>query len=114
MKFKINNNEWEIIMCYPDTLKQMYEEAMEEKAYYVFGLTQKSTHEIYINNASCINQQIRTLKHELTHCYIWEHGLYYVDNVNEEVICDLVSASNDFINEVTERFKKEMLKIGDD
>ena len=56
----------------------------------------------------CYDQQISTLKHELTHCYIWAHGMYNVTEFNEEFICDLVSASNDFINEVVEKYKKQM------
>ena len=107
MIFECNNNLWTIIEIDKDSLKEMYEKELEEKAYYVFGVTRKSDHTIYINKDMCQEQKIRTLKHELTHCYIWEYGLYNVNDVNEEVICDLVSASNDFINEVVSMYKKE-------
>ena len=50
----------------------------------------------------------KTLKHELTHCYIWNYGLYNVSNFNEEMVCDLVSSINDFINDIVVKFK-EML-----
>lgn len=100
MKFEINKDLWEIEEIKADQLKEMYEKQMEEKAYYVFGVTQKSKHKIYINKDLCEAQKIKTLKHELTHCYIWEYGLYNVMNINEEVICDIVACSNDFINEV--------------
>lgn len=56
----------------------------------------------------CFEQQICTLKHELTHCYMWNYGLYNITEYNEEFICDLISASNDFINEVVEKYKKQM------
>lgn len=56
----------------------------------------------------CFEQQIKTLKHELTHCFIWSYGMYNVEGYNEEFICDLVSASNDFINEVVEKYIKQM------
>lgn len=56
----------------------------------------------------CFDQQLKTLKHELTHCYIWSCGIYNVVEYNEEFICDLVSASNDFINQVVEKYKKQM------
>ena len=82
----------------------MYEEQMEEKAYYVFGVTQRPKHKIYINKDLCEAQKIKTLKHELTHCYIWEYGLYNVIDMNEEILCDLVASSNDFINEVVEQY----------
>ena len=48
----------------------------------------------------------RTLKHELTHCYIWENGFYNVDFNNEELICDFVSGIYDFINETLEKVKE--------
>lgn len=104
MNFKINNDTWKIQEIEADELKEMYEEEMQEKAYYVFGVTQKSKHIIYINKDMCEEQKLKTLKHELTHCYIWEYGLYNVMDVNEEVICDIVASSNDFINEVVNKY----------
>lgn len=110
MKFIINNSLWIIEEMEENELNNLYEEKMQEKTYYVFGVTQKSTHTIYINKNMCNAQKVRTLKHELTHCYIWEYGLYNVVDINEEVICDIVASSNEFINEVVERYIKEVLK----
>lgn len=104
MKFEINKDLWEIEEIKADQLKEMYEKQMEEKAYYIFGVTQKSEHKIYINKDLCEAQKIKTLKHELTHCYIWEYGLYNVMDINEEVICEIIASSNDFINEVVEQY----------
>ena len=39
---------------------------------------------------------------------MWSMGMHNVIEYNEEFICDLVSASNDFINEVVEKFKRQM------
>lgn len=80
----------------------------KQEAYYVFGYTDYSNHEIWINQEMCYEQQIKTLKHELSHCFIWCYGLYNVIEYNEEFICDLVSASHDFINEVVEKYIKQM------
>lgn len=114
MDFIVNYDCWHIIEIGKEQLKEMYEKEMEEKAYYVFGLTKRSTHEIYINKDSCYEQKIKTLKHELTHCYIWAHGLYNVTDINEEVLCDLVASSNEFINRVVEvyidKIEKERCK----
>ena len=107
MKFKINNDEWLIEEKSKEELKELYEKE-EEKAYFVFGVTIKAQHIIYINKDMCEEQKIKTLKHELTHCYIWEYGLYNVMDINEEVICDIVAASNDFINGVVEQYKKQV------
>ena len=108
MEFKINNDKWTIEEKEKNELKELYEKEMEEKAYFVFGCTQISQHIIYINKDMCKEQKIKTLKHELTHCYIWEYGLYNVVDVNEEVICDIVASSNDFINDIVNKYFKEV------
>ena len=110
VKFKINNDIWQIEEKKKDELKELYETETQEKTYFVFGVTVKSKHVIYINQDMCEEQKIRTLKHELTHCYIWEYGLYNVIDINEEVICDIVACSNDFINEVIEQYKNKGIK----
>lgn len=107
MEFIINNDKWIIEEKSKDELKKIYEEDIEEKAYFVFGVTNKAQHIIYINKDMCEEQKRKTLKHELTHCYIWEYGLYNVTDVNEETICDLVASSNDFINDITNKYFKE-------
>lgn len=104
MKFKINNDEWTIKEEESRKLKELYEKEMKENTYFVFGLTNKAQHLIYINKDMCEEQKIKTLKHELMHCYIWEYGLYNVMEMNEEVICDIVASSNDFVNEVVNQY----------
>lgn len=103
MEFKINNHKWRIEEKSKQKLINMYNEQYEE-TYFVFGLTLRAKHLIYINKEMCEDQKIKTLKHELTHCYIWEYGFYNVPNFNEEMVCDFVSSSNDFINEVVNKY----------
>ena len=105
--FSINNDKWTIEEKGKDELKELYEKETQEKTYFVFRVTIKSKHIIYINKDMCEEQKIKTLKHELTHCYIWEYGLYNVLDINEEVICDIVSCSNDFINQIVSEYKKQ-------
>lgn len=113
MKFKINNDIWTIRDVGEKTLKKIYEKSMNERAYYVFGLTRKSDHTIMINKDMCQEEKIKTLKHELTHCYIWETGLYNAE-INEEVICDIVARSNDFINKIVNFYNKKSGKRNDE
>lgn len=107
MKFKVNDDMWEIKELGKDELLELYKKSTDDDTYYVFGVTVKSEHIIYINKDMCFDQKIKTLKHELTHCYIWEYGLYNVTDVNEEVICDLVACSHDFINRIVIDYKQE-------
>lgn len=108
MNFKINNMVWKIMMKSKEELLDKYNSNHDQKAYYLFGVTLFPEHEIWLNEEMCFDQQIKTLKHELAHCYIWSYGIYNVPDYNEEFICDLVSASNDFINEVVEKYIKQM------
>ena len=43
------------------------------------GLTFYKEHKIWIAKELCDDEKARTLKHELTHCYIWENGFYNID-----------------------------------
>lgn len=106
VEFYINNDKWIIEEKPKDLLLKIYKDEIDEEACYVFGLTIRSENKIYINKEMCKDQKIKTLKHELTHCYIWNYGLYNVSNFNEEMVCDLVSSINDFINDIVGKFKK--------
>ena len=108
INFKINNTNWKIIMKDKETLLNKFNSENDQKALFAFGVASYTTYEIWINSDMCFEQQLRTLKHELAHCYMWVMGMYNVANYNEEFICDLISASNDFINEVVEKFKRQM------
>jgi len=106
MKFKINNTEWKIIEQSKQEMINLYKEQIQpdEDIVFVFGLTNKSYHIIFINEDMCEEQKINTLKHELMHCYMWSYGLGNIADFDEEMICDLVASSNDFINEIVERY----------
>lgn len=105
-EFKINNNNWKIIEKDAQTLLEKFNSTNEDQTSFVFGITLYSTHEIWINKDMCKEQKIKTLKHELTHCYIWNYGLYNVPHFTEEMICDLVSCINDFINDIVKEVEK--------
>ena len=106
MEFKINNSSWKIIEQDTKTLVDKYNAENEEPTTFAFGVCIYPKHEIWINKDMCKDQQIKTLKHELTHCYIWNYGLYNIPHYTEEMVCDLVSSINDFINELISSFMK--------
>ena len=104
--FKINDSIWRIYEYDVETMKKEYNARHDEDAYYLFGLTRYPEHEIWLNKEVCMDQKMRTLKHELTHCYIWSYGMYYVPHYTEEMVCDLVSSINSFINLVLDMYLK--------
>ncbi len=107
MNFNINNNNWTILEKDTNVMLDKYKEDIDDRATYAFGVTIYPTHEIWINKDMCLEQKIRTLKHELTHCFIYNYGLYNVPSFNEEMVCDLVASINNFINEVVDKYKQK-------
>lgn len=100
MDFKINHDTWKILKKDTKTLVDKYNSGNEDNAKFAFGVTIFPQHEIWINEDMCFEQQIRTLKHELTHCYLWNSGLAQIINYDEETVCEIVASINDFINDV--------------
>lgn len=110
MDFVINKHIWFICELDRESLDGLVKKVVGDEVVCSFGLTKYDEQIIYINQEMCYDQKIRTLKHELTHCYIWEMGMYNTQSFNDEMVCDLVASSNDFINEVVERYIKEKKK----
>lgn len=103
MKFEINNTEWTIKLVDEATINN------EMKNDYTLGVTIYKTQEILLleNQANII----KTLKHELIHTWLYEYGHNQNDReFNSEDIAEIVASSNDFINEVINKYKKEMEK----
>nr|DAY48204.1 MAG TPA: SprT-like domain-containing protein Spartan/DNA Complex repair, protease, DNA BINDING [Caudoviricetes sp.] len=51
--------------------------------------------------------KIRTLKHELAHVWMWEYGHnQHEREFKAEDVCEIIACSNDFINEIVEKYFK--------
>ena len=101
MKFKINNTEWDIKIVDEATINN------EIKGDFALGVTiYKSQEILLLDNQANIT---KTLKHELTHAWLYEYGHAQNDNTtyDYEDICEIIACSNDFINEVVTNFEKE-------
>ncbi len=100
MRFNINNSEW--------TIKVVNEAAInnEVKNDYTLGVTIYKTQEILLLHDQA--NIIKTLKHELVHVWLYEFGHnQHEKEFDMEDICEIVSSSNDFINEIVGKFIKE-------
>jgi len=102
MEFTINNSKW--------TIKKVSEAEInnEMKDDYTLGFTNYRKQEIVISENQ-INT-IRTLKHELMHVWLYEYGHNQNDDnkFGYEDVCEIVASSNDFINEIVEKFNKKV------
>ena len=101
MKFKINNAEWTIESVDEATINN------EMKADGTLGCTIYKTQKILLLEDQA--NIIKTLKHELMHVWLYEYGHNQEDDKRWscEDICELVASSNDFINEIVERYIKD-------
>lgn len=107
MKFKCNNMTYEIVEVEEDDLKEEYikEHPNEKKEdIFLYGRTSFTQHIIKLCKDLNEEEKIRTLKHELTHCWMWNTANCNQENYNEEHICEIVACSNDFINEIVNQY----------
>lgn len=97
MKFKCNNTEYQI--------KEVDNIELSES---LIGQTRYQEKTILLKKLDQ-DLMIKTLKHELTHVWLYEYGHSRDDNAtyDYEDICEIVACSNDFINEVVESYIRD-------
>ena len=103
MEFEINGAKW-IIEEVDDAVMNN-----EMKNDYTLGVTIYKEQKILLvkSNANIL----RTLIHELTHVWLYEFGHnQHEDNFTYEDVCEIVACSNNFINEIVEKYKKQTMK----
>ena len=100
MKFKINNTEWTIEEVDEATINN------EMKNDGTLGVTIYKTQKVMLLKDQA--NIIKTLKHELTHVWLYEYGHNQNDDktFTYEDVCEVVASSNDFINEIVEQYKQ--------
>ena len=100
MKFKINGNTWEILTISNTEIDNIEGNNGEN---FIHGTTRYGLNKIFINEDT--PEQLRTLKHELVHVWIYEYGHRPDEKrYNEEDICEIVASINDFINEIINKY----------
>lgn len=112
MNFEINNTVWTIKLVDEATINN------EMKNDETLGVTIYSTQTIMLLQSQV--NIIRTLKHELTHVWLYEYGHNQNDDktFSYEDICEIVASSNDFVNDIVNKYNinktaKELAHIGD-
>lgn len=101
MKFKCNGSEWEIKEVDEATINN------EMKQDGTLGVTIYKIQEILLLKDQA--NIIKTLKHELMHVWLYEYG-HNQDDENKfsyEGVCEIVASSNDFINEIVDRYTQK-------
>lgn len=104
MKFKINNTEWTIEEVDEATINN------EMKSDGTLGVTIYRTQTIMLLKDQA--NITKTLKHELTHVWLYEYGHNQNDDktFSYEDVCEVVASSNDFINEIVQAYLKQNIE----
>lgn len=96
MNFKCNDAEYEIkeVDCIEDDVSTV-------------GLTRYQERTILLKKLDK-DFMIKTLKHELTHVWLYEYGHNQDEKqFNNDDVCEIVANSNEFINEVVKKYTSD-------
>lgn len=106
MEFEINSMTYTITENTLEEIRDTYNKDMPEKKKsngYFFGVTDFKHNKILLNEDICEEMKIKTLKHELTHIWIFNTANNYT-SYTEEDICNIVSDSNKFIDDIVKKY----------
>lgn len=100
MKFKINDDEWEIRQISNEEMMAMVEENKD----FTHGVTVYSQQKIFLNKLA--PNKKRTLYHELTHLFLYEYGHNQFDeqSYSYEDVCEISASSHDIIHKIAEDY----------
>ena len=108
MEFEINGAKWIIEEVDEATINN------EMKSVDFLGVTIYKTQKIMLLKDQA--NIIKTLKHELTHVWLYEYGHNQNDDktFSYEDVCEIVASSNDFVNETIKQYQLEQCccKVG--
>lgn len=113
MKFKCNNMTYEIKEASQKELNEKYKKDFPTfEDIICFGYTRYTEHIIVINSELNVEEKIRTLRHELTHCWLHNYGHTY-SQYDDEDVCEIVASIYDFISDITHQYINSMIEKAD-
>lgn len=113
----ISKNIWKLCFRDKDEMTRIfYENKTPDDNARINGITEFVTSTVYIDKNLDGFLLVKTLRHELTHIYLWETGQQ--DRVfNEEELCDVMSVAAPVIcksvDEIILRLKEGLYKHGE-
>lgn len=109
VKIAINNLTWKVYFVKngDSHLEQ------NENEQNVCGITHFSDLKIYINKDINYDLIERTIRHELTHAYLFSYGMGQYETFTEENVCDIVETYGKSICLATDVLMSEFDEMGD-
>lgn len=105
-EFNINGMTYHIKEC---STSEIYEAAKKDdpelgENTFFFGLCRYAAHEILINEDQEEEEKINTLRHEMTHCWLFNFGYRTAETFSQEALCDIVAACGKFVFDETKNY----------
>lgn len=85
MKFKVNNQEWNLVFVKPNSRNLMRSDGS-----ITLGITDNNVKTVFINDRLNDYMTDKVICHELTHVFAFEFD-YYMDIETEEIVSDFMS-----------------------
>lgn len=118
MNFIMNDLPWQIIETSQEEMKKIQnikkaneEENVKSVMPRYFGITYFDDLIIYLDKNIDFDMKIKTLKHELAHCYIGCYITHQEKNYDEEMVADIVSNSHSIISEIVNDYLHHFAKM---
>ena len=74
----------------------------------LIGLTDYKNQKIFLLKSLSNEQKLLTLKHELTHAFLWAYGFGpIVHKLSNETVCDFVAIYSKEINNLAEKYMEK-------
>ncbi len=120
-KFKINNEDWIIKELSQQEIKEYQKERSKfgyrddgEECGRYYGVTYIDEQIIILDKDLPIQRKMKTLIHELTHCYIATTITHLENKYDEEFVADIVANSFYIILDVVTRYFQPNIKVNID
>lgn len=97
MGFEINGCHYTIKLVSQEELQNYYKDDTEG---YYYGQTHFQEQEIWVDKTLSYGRMKKTLAHELTHVYIREYICTRDVELTEDLLCDIVANSYDFVHRI--------------
>ena len=85
VKFKVNNQEWELVLVKPNS-----KELVRSNGTITIGMTDNNQKKVFINNRLSDYMFDKCLAHELCHVYAFSFD-YFMDIETEDIVDDFFS-----------------------
>lgn len=104
MKFKMNNEEWEIIETSQEKMCEEYNEEFKNDGNFYNGITCPIKKKILLYEDLDSQQMKKTLYHELMHCYLFTYVSFNNIDFCIDDFCDISANSHDIIHKIVEDY----------